>query len=37
MIDGAQSGGGFSLVEHPMSPRALGAPQHRHPHQDQDS
>jgi hypothetical protein len=30
MIDGSESGGGFSLVEHPMSPRALGAPLHRH-------
>jgi mannose-6-phosphate isomerase-like protein (cupin superfamily) len=28
MIDGAESGGGFSLVEHPMSPRALAAPLH---------
>ena len=23
MVDGAESGGGFSLVEHPMSARAL--------------
>src|SRR4029453_15831320 len=26
MIDGAEAGGGFSLVEHPMSPRALAPP-----------
>ena len=37
MIDGAKSGGGFSLVEHPMSPRALGAPMHRHAHEDEYS
>jgi mannose-6-phosphate isomerase-like protein (cupin superfamily) len=37
MIDGAESGGGFSLVEHPMSPRALGAPLHRHSREDEYS
>lgn len=37
MIDGAQSGGGFSLVEHPMPPRALGAPLHRHTREDEYS
>ncbi len=37
MINGAESGGGFSLVEHPMSPRALGAPLHRHTHEDEYS
>jgi quercetin dioxygenase-like cupin family protein len=37
MIDGAASGGGFSLVEHPMSPRALGAPLHRHAREDEYS
>ena len=37
MIDGANSGGGFSLVEHPMSPRALGAPLHRHSREDEYS
>ena len=26
LVDGAESGGGFSLVEHPMEPRALAAP-----------
>ena len=37
MIDGADSGGGFSLVEHPMSPRALAAPLHRHSREDEYS
>jgi quercetin dioxygenase-like cupin family protein len=37
LIDGSESGGGFSLVEHPMSPRALGAPLHRHTHEDEYS
>jgi mannose-6-phosphate isomerase-like protein (cupin superfamily) len=37
MIDGATSGGGFSLVEHPMSPRALAAPLHRHRREDEYS
>ena len=37
MVDGAESGGGFSLVEHPMSARALGAPLHRHSHEDEYS
>jgi len=37
MIDGSASGGGFSLVEHPMSPRALGAPLHRHAREDEYS
>src|SRR5690349_11401937 len=37
MIDSEASGGGFSLVEHPMSARALGAPLHRHTHEDEYS
>ena len=37
LIDGLGSGGGFSLVEHPMSPRALGAPLHRHSREDEYS
>src|SRR5215210_7311799 len=37
MIDGAESGGGFSLVEHPMSARALAAPLHRHAREDEYS
>ncbi|MDP9257259.1 MAG: cupin domain-containing protein [Actinomycetota bacterium] len=37
MVDGAESGGGFSLVEHPMSARALAAPLHRHLREDEYS
>jgi mannose-6-phosphate isomerase-like protein (cupin superfamily) len=37
MIDGAETGGGFSLVEHPMPPRALAAPLHRHSREDEYS
>jgi mannose-6-phosphate isomerase-like protein (cupin superfamily) len=37
MIDGAETDGGFSLVEHPMGPRALAAPLHRHTHEDEYS
>ena len=37
MIDGEEAGGGFSLVEHPMSPRALAAPLHRHAREDEYS
>ena len=37
MVDGDRSGGGFSLVEHPMSPRALAAPLHRHSREDEYS
>lgn len=37
LIDGSESGGGFSLVEHPMSARALGAPMHRHAREDEYS
>ena len=37
MIDGELAGGGFSLVEHPMSPRALAAPLHRHTREDEYS
>jgi quercetin dioxygenase-like cupin family protein len=37
MVDGEQSGGGFSLVEHPMPPRALAAPLHRHSREDEYS
>src|SRR5438552_14924095 len=37
MVDGGDSGGGFSLVEHPMSARALAAPLHRHTHEDEYS
>jgi mannose-6-phosphate isomerase-like protein (cupin superfamily) len=37
MIDGDETGGGFSLVEHPMPPRALAAPLHRHSREDEYS
>lgn len=37
MIDGLESGGGFSLIEHPMSPKALAAPIHRHAREDEYS
>jgi mannose-6-phosphate isomerase-like protein (cupin superfamily) len=37
MIDGAEAGQRFSLVEHPMSPRALAAPLHLHTREDEYS
>ena len=37
MLDGDTSAGGFSLVEHPMSARALAAPLHRHTNEDEYS
>ena len=37
MIPGADSNGGFSLVEHPLQPRALAAPLHRHSREDEYS
>src|SRR3954468_15770797 len=37
MIDGAEAGERFSLVEHPMSTRALAAPLHRHTREDEYS
>ena len=37
MVDGGESGGGFSLVEHPMGPHALAAPLHRHTLEDEYS
>jgi len=37
MIDGDESGVGFSLVEHPMPPQALAAPLHRHSREDEYS
>src|SRR5438046_1838154 len=37
MIDGETTSGGFSLVEHPMSGRALAAPLHRHVREDEYS
>src|SRR5512144_148023 len=35
MIDGDETDQGFSLVEHPMSPRALAAPLHVHTREDE--
>jgi mannose-6-phosphate isomerase-like protein (cupin superfamily) len=37
MIDGNETDQGFSLVEHPMSPRALAAPLHKHNREDEYS
>ncbi len=37
MIDGKEAGERFSLVEHPMSARALAAPLHRHTREDEYS
>ncbi len=37
MVGGDESGGGFSLVEHPMVPHGLAAPLHRHSREDEYS
>jgi quercetin dioxygenase-like cupin family protein len=37
MLAGEDTGGGFSLVEHPIPPRALAAPLHRHGLEDEYS
>src|SRR4051794_37174353 len=37
LIDGLEADQRFSLVEHPMSPRALAAPLHRHLREDEYS
>jgi quercetin dioxygenase-like cupin family protein len=37
MIKGTDSGGGFSMVEHPLGPRALAGPLHRHSREDEYS
>ncbi len=37
LIDGVEASERFSLVEHPMSPRALAAPLHRHTREDEYS
>jgi quercetin dioxygenase-like cupin family protein len=37
LIDGEVTGGAFSLVEHPLQPRALGAPVHTHHREDEYS
>jgi quercetin dioxygenase-like cupin family protein len=37
MVGGDESNGGFALVEHPMPPRSLAAPMHRHSREDEYS
>lgn len=37
MIDGEYAGERFALVEHPMAPRSLAAPLHRHSREDEYS
>ena len=37
LIDGEVTGGAFSLVEHPLAPRALGSPLHTHHNEDEYS
>jgi quercetin dioxygenase-like cupin family protein len=37
MIDAEQTGGSFSLVEHPIAPRTLGSPIHTHSREDEYS
>ena len=37
MVWGEEAGGGFSLVEHPIPPRHLAAPMHRHTREDEYS
>jgi mannose-6-phosphate isomerase-like protein (cupin superfamily) len=37
VIDGAEAGDRFSIVEHPMSARSLAAPLHRHHNEDEYS
>jgi mannose-6-phosphate isomerase-like protein (cupin superfamily) len=37
MIDSEETHGGFALVEHPMPPRTLAAPLHRHSREDEYS
>ena len=37
MVSGAESSGGFALVEHRLKPRALAGPLHRHAHEDEYS
>lgn len=36
-IDGPQAGGRFSIVHHPLAPRTLAAPLHRHHREDEFS
>ena len=36
-VSGAQTGGAFSIVEHPLEPGVLGAPPHIHSNEDETS
>jgi mannose-6-phosphate isomerase-like protein (cupin superfamily) len=36
-LSGSQTGGGFSIVHHPIAPHALAAPLHRHEKEDEYS
>ena len=35
LLDAERTGGGFSLVEHPLAPRTLGSPVHTHSREDE--
>ncbi len=35
LLDAGRTGGGFSLVEHPIAPRTLGSPVHTHAREDE--
>ena len=35
LLDAQRTGGGFSLVEHPIAPRTLGSPVHTHTREDE--
>ena len=37
LLRGEETGGAFALVEHPLAPRALAAPLHRHSREDEYS
>lgn len=37
LLDAERTGGGFSLVEHPIAPRTLGSPIHTHSREDEYS
>ena len=37
MVDAERTGGGFSMVEHPLAPRTLGSPVHTHSREDEYS
>jgi len=36
-VSGVQTGGAFSVVEHPLEPKVLGAPPHTHANEDETS